>query len=83
MKFGDAEEVMADDGLPVRRVDEKDIRLFRAEMFTRALVAPAQHFPSAFGFRLVAPMVLAVDDVRWMRREKTADDLSHGAKFLT
>src|SRR5436190_11459377 len=67
---------MADDGLPVRRVDEEHVRLLGEEMLARALVAPAQHFPPAFRFRLVAPVVLAINDVRGMRREQSADDFT-------
>src|SRR5262249_7782804 len=78
-----AEEMMADDSLPVRRVDQEDVRLFLAEMLARALVAPAQHLPSALRLRLVAPVVLAVDDVRWVGSEEAADDFAVVAHSLT
>jgi hypothetical protein len=71
-----AEEVMADHGLPVRRVHQDHVRLLLQEMLARALVAPAEHFPAALRLGLVAPMVLAVDDVGRMGGEDAADDLT-------
>src|SRR6185369_7763471 len=70
------EEVMPDHGLPVRRVDEQHVRLLGQEMLARTLVAPAQHFPAALRLRFVAPVVIAVNDVRRMRREEAADDFT-------
>jgi len=39
---------MADDGLPMWRMHEQDVGLLGQKVFSRALVTPAKHFPSAF-----------------------------------
>jgi len=76
VELGDAEEVMADDGLPVGRVDEEDVGLFREKVLARPFVTPAKDFPSAFGTGLVSPVVGAVDDVRRVGGEDAADDFA-------
>ena len=52
-----------------RRVDEQHVGFLRQKILAGPLVTPAQHFPAALGSRLVAPVVLAIDDVRWVRCE--------------
>src|SRR5512132_600919 len=50
-------------------------------MLPCALVTPAQHLPPALRLRLVAPVVLAVHDVRRMRRQHSSDDLTFAHSF--
>ena len=81
VKLGNSQEVMADDGLPVRRMHEQDVGLLLQKVFSRALVAPAQHFPAAFRARLIAPMILAIHDVGWVGGEDAADDFAFAHSF--
>ena len=68
-------------GLPVRGVDDDDIKLLSGERLTQPLIAPAQLLPAAFGDGFVLRRILGVDQVRRVWRQRAHHDfaLRHSA----
>src|SRR5512146_2492562 len=67
---------MADQGHPVRRMDDNHVGFELFDLLAAIVVGPAQDFPSAARARNVLRRIFAVDQVRGMGSDKAADDRS-------